>query len=129
MDYFNDERYWNIKLLNKWFAISSILFLISMVWIFIDDNDDDYKVYQKQFRKLSIEKSEENLEKELDFVEGDRKNYEDKYSLKLNEFEAKKAIYNELEAMLVEDQAIFYKSNMDFLTQKAETDVLKYKFE
>ena len=31
MDYFNDERYWNINLLNKWFAISSILFLISIM--------------------------------------------------------------------------------------------------
>ena len=43
MDYKNDERYWNIKLLNKWFAISSILFLISIAWMFLDDNDDEFK--------------------------------------------------------------------------------------
>ena len=41
MDYKNDERYWNIKLLNKWFAISSILFLFSIMWMFLDDNDDE----------------------------------------------------------------------------------------
>ena len=80
MEYFNDERYWNIKLLNKWFAISSILFLASMVWIFIDDNDDDYKVYQKEFRQLSIENSEKSLEKELEFVEGERLKYEEEYN-------------------------------------------------
>ena len=33
---FNDERYWNIKLLNKWFAISSVLFLLSFIWMFIE---------------------------------------------------------------------------------------------
>ena len=36
----NDERYWDINLLNKWFAISSIIFLAVAVWTFIDDNDD-----------------------------------------------------------------------------------------
>ena len=37
----NDERYWDINLLNKWFAISSVVFLVVMVWVFIDDNDDE----------------------------------------------------------------------------------------
>ena len=55
MDYKNDERYWNIKLLNKWFAISSILFFISIAWMFLDDNDDEFKNYQKQFRQLQAQ--------------------------------------------------------------------------
>ena len=54
----NDERYWDINLLNKWFAISSVVFLITMVWTFIDDNDDEFKEYQREFRKLEIEKDE-----------------------------------------------------------------------
>ena len=76
MDYFNDERYWNINLLNKWFAISSILFLLSIIWMFVDDNDDDYKDYQREFRKLSIKVSEKKLEEELALVEEERKEYE-----------------------------------------------------
>jgi len=56
----NDERYWNINLLNKWFAISSIIFMVSMIWMFIDDNDDDFKTYQRAFRKMEIKNSEEN---------------------------------------------------------------------
>ena len=60
----NDERYWDINLLNKWFAISSIVFLVVMVWIFIDDNDDEFKDYQREFRKLEIEKTKEKLRNE-----------------------------------------------------------------
>jgi len=58
----NDERYWDIHKLNKWFAISSILFLVSMAWTFIDDNDDEFKIYQREFRKMEIEISEQNLQ-------------------------------------------------------------------
>ena len=59
MDYNNDERYWNINLLNKWFLLASILWTISMIWMFIDDNDDDFKDYQREFYKISKEKAEE----------------------------------------------------------------------
>ena len=68
----NDERYWDINLLNKWFAISSVVFLASMVWTFIDDNDDEFKEFQKEFRKLEIEISEAKLEKELETIKSER---------------------------------------------------------
>ena len=125
MDYYNDERYWNIKLLNKWFAISSILFLLSIIWMFVFDNDDDYKIYQKEFRQLSIKNSEKNLEEELLFVQNERKKYEKAYQLKLNEFENKKETYDSLESSLIDKEAVFYKANMEFLSQKAEIDVIK----
>ena len=48
----NDERYWDINLLNKWFAISSIIFLACTIWLFIDDNDDEFKDYQREFRNF-----------------------------------------------------------------------------
>ena len=60
------DRYWDIYLLNKWFAISSIVFLAVLVWIFIDDNDDEFKEYQKEFRKLQIEIAETKLIQVLD---------------------------------------------------------------
>ena len=84
MNYFNDERYWDIKLLNKWFAISSILFLLSIVWLFVDDNDDDYKNYQKEFRKLSVKIAENKLNEELIVVESEKKIYQEKYNQKEN---------------------------------------------
>ena len=51
----NDERYWDIGLLNKWFAISSIIFLAVTIWVFVDDNDDEFKDYQREFRKMEVE--------------------------------------------------------------------------
>ena len=55
MEYKNDERYYNIKRLNKWFAISSILFFLSMLWLFYYDNDDEWKVYQGNFDLIQEE--------------------------------------------------------------------------
>ena len=68
----NDERYWDINLLNKWFAISSIIFLACTIWMFIDDNDDEFKEYQREFRKLETAVVEKKLEEELDQVKTDR---------------------------------------------------------
>ena len=129
MDYFNDERYWNINLLNKWFAISSILFLISIIWMFVDDNDDDYKDYQKQFRKLSVQISGDKLKEELALVESERKIYESKYQEKFEEFENKESTLKFLENKLVEDKAAYYKANMEYLGKKADIDELKYLYE
>ena len=72
----NDERYWDINLLNKWFAISSIVFLAVTVWTFIDDNDDEFKEYQKEFRKLQIEITKEKLNEEQSLVDGKSEEYE-----------------------------------------------------
>ena len=88
MDYQNDERYWNIKLLNKWFLFAAFLWTLSMIWMFIDDNDDEYKYYQseffkrkkekveKQFNQLSIELSESKKALELE-IENELKLLED----------------------------------------------------
>ena len=38
-----------------------------MVWVFIDDNDDEFKIYQKKFRELEIDITQNNLDKELVF--------------------------------------------------------------
>ena len=59
MDYNNDERYWNISLLNKWFLIASLLWTASMIWMFIDDNDDEFKYYQKKYYSILKDKTEE----------------------------------------------------------------------
>ena len=72
----NDERYWDINLLNKWFAISSIVFLLVLVWIFIDDNDDEFKDYQREFRKMQIEITKNKLNEERDLVEDVSEDYE-----------------------------------------------------
>ena len=76
MEYKNDERYWNIKLLNKWFAISSILFLFSFMWMFYHDNDDQFKRYQREFRKLEAQVTAQQLEDALSEVKDERIQFE-----------------------------------------------------
>jgi cbb3-type cytochrome oxidase cytochrome c subunit len=129
LDYFNDERYWNINLLNKWFAISSILFLISIVWMFIDDNDDAFKGYQKDFRKLEIANAEEQLEAALAEVQAERSIYEEKYKIQSLEFDSKAKDLEKLNSLDVRLKAEFYKANMKFLGQKAFVDEAKYLYE
>jgi len=97
--------------------------------MFIDDNDDDYKDYQKQFRKLSVEITEKKLEEELALVELERKEYELKYEEKLKEFNNKENTLLFLENKLIEDKAAFYRSNMEYLGKKADIDELKYLYE
>ena len=55
--------------------------------MFFDDNDDDYKTYQKEFRKLSISISEKQLE------DAEAK-IEEKKDLYLNKLKSAQADYN-----------------------------------
>ena len=125
----NDERYWDINLLNKWFGISSLIFLFSMVWVFIDDNDDEFKIYQKKFRELEIDITQNKLDKELEAVKDSRKEFEkrlagaqEKYSSRANEVAS-------IEKALSDFQAKFYKANMNYQGQKAIVDEIKFLVE
>mgnify|MGYP001296207299 CR=1 FL=1 len=112
MEYKNDERYWNIKLLNKWFAISSIIFLLSFVWMFYHDNDDEFKEYQREFRKIEIEVANKKLDSALNSVQKERSIYEDKYKIALETFNNKSEYIDSLNSNLDYVKGLFYKSNM-----------------
>ena len=77
----NDERYWDINLLNKWFAVSSIIFLVVTVWVFVDDNDDEFKTYQKEFRKMQVELAEKKLIQDSTLIAADKVLYEKELAL------------------------------------------------
>ena len=73
----NDERYWDINLLNKWFAISSIIFLAVTIWVFVDDNDDEFKDYQREFRKMEVEIAKKKLEERAAEIEVEKRKFVD----------------------------------------------------
>ena len=124
-----DERYWDIHLLNKWFAITSLLFVISMVWMFIDDNDDDFKSYQKTFRKMEVETAKEKLENAVSEVKEEQKQYRKSLERAQTNFESKKEKIEKIQEKIIELNAQYYKANMDYLHKKAEADALKYLVE
>ena len=107
MEYKNDERYWNIKLLNKWFAISSILFLISIMWMFLDDNDDEFKNYQREFRKLETQITQSKLDVELSNVIDSRIQYENKYNEEKIVFDNYQTEIDSLNSLLEESKGVF----------------------
>ena len=129
MDYKNDERYWNINLLNKWFAISSILFLLSIMWMFLKDNDDEFKTYQREFRKIEAQVAQSKLLEELDKVSTERDIYESSYDNAKIEYDSKNNLLDSLNNVLIEAKGVFYKSNMDYLFFKTEVDEKKYLYE
>ena len=129
MKYNNDERYWNINLLNKWFAISSILFLLSFMWMFYDDNDDEFKTYQKEFRKLEIEVSEQKLNIAINNTQEKRNEYEEKYQSALADYNTHNNDLDSLNILLDELNGKYYKAKMDYLFHKAEVDGFKYLYQ
>ena len=125
----NDERYWDINLLNKWFAISSIVFLLVLVWIFIDDNDDEFKEYQKEFRKLQIEIAETKLNEEKSLVEGKSEDYELELARAVKLYDDKSDKVKSINSELGILRAGFYKVNLRYAEKKAKLDVLKFELE
>ena len=125
----NDERYWDINLLNKWFAISSIIFLAVTVWTFIDDNDDEFKDYQREFRRLEVEIAQKKLDDQATEIEKDMSAYQEAVNIAKSEFETKKGRMNELAASLKILKDKHYDQNMQYASQKANVDELKYLVE
>ena len=125
----NDERYWDINVLNKWFAISSIIFLAATVWTFIDDNDDEFKEYQREFRKMQVEIEKKKLQDEWELIEDDKDKYEEELA-KANElFAFQSEDLKNLENSLKILNARYYKENMDYQDFKGQVDALKYQVE
>ena len=100
-----------------------------MIWMFIDDNDDDFKVYQRKFRQMEIENEEEKLIAELELVKEERVIFEEKLSSAQTSFEAKNSQLLEAEKSLEGSEAKFYKANMNFLSKKSILDAEKFNYE
>jgi cytochrome c2 len=129
LNYQNDERYWNISLLNKWFAFAAFLWTLSMIWMFIDDNDDEFKYYQNQYYSILKNKTESDYN-ELYAEVSDIKN-----QLEL-ELESKKLILNSQKDFIqsindsiqkIKDQ--YAKVTIDWKGLIVAVDVAKYLVE
>lgn len=47
-----NDRVYNTKTLSKWFAISSIILLLTIVWIVLQDYDREWKTYSRQHMRI-----------------------------------------------------------------------------
>ena len=125
----NDERYWDISLLNKWFAISSIIFLAVTIWVFVDDNDDEFKDYQREFRKMEVEIAKKKLLDRAAEIEVEKTGYEEDLERAQKEFDARKVELALLDDKLNDLKDLHYDQNMLYQSHKAEVEALKYLVE
>ena len=123
------ERYYTGNSLNIWFAVSSILFFISIVLTFVDDNDDDFKDYQREFRSIVAANTEEQVKLAIEGISEQKEEYEQKLVEAQENFDAKSEDLKLAELHLEKWKGKFYQANMDFLHHKGEIDALKYQLE
>ena len=50
------DTHYTVRGLNLWFAISSVLLLISTAWMVLDDWNRPWKEYQREFREIEVER-------------------------------------------------------------------------
>ena len=124
-----NERYYKGNVLNQWFAISSILFFISIILTFIDDNDDEFKEYQKEFRSLEVQTSKDQLVLDLEKVKQDRILYEEKLVNAQQEFNNNNALLIQAQKDSAKLNGKFYKANAEFLAFKGLFDQIKFEYE
>ena len=122
------ERYYNILKLNRWFALSSLVFAGIFILTFADDYQRPWKKFQKEFRSVEIEKISNNLAELNSNLESN-----DEYNaLQERLSEAKKKLQDkvdeidELNGKIKEVDAERYRMNQNHQFAKAEFDVAKY---
>ena len=129
MDYKNDERYWDITLLNKWFAFAAIIWTVTMVWMFIDDNDDEFKYYQSEYYSILKDKTEADYDQLYSEVSDVKQKLELELDNKKSILDSKINLINEINDSIQVAKDQYAKVNIDFKATIAEVDVAKYMVE
>ena len=127
----NQERYYNILKLNKWFAISSIIFTAFWIIVFADDYNRPGKKYQIEFRDIDIEKIKADIESENIALQ-DNSDYEvllNSLDKSKNDLELETSKVNEINSQLGVLEAKLYGDNQNFQFSKADMDAQRYKYE
>lgn len=127
----NEQRYYDPNTLNKVFAVSSIVFLISLVAMFFYDYDREWRDHQKAFRKIDIRIANEKLAQDQERL-AEEKMYV-QLKAELASAQARQSghsaesdqLASELLALTKERDSV--REDMNF--EKAERDAVKYKFE
>ena len=66
--------------------------MASFIWMFIDDNDDEFKKYQRAFRKMEVETANKKLLIEVERIKDERIIYDNNLLKADSIFATKKSI-------------------------------------
>ena len=125
------ERYYNILKLNKWFAISSLLFAFIWLLTFANDFNRPWKKYQIEFRELEIEKTRADIKVASESLESneDYSALKSKLEVAKNEVESNQEEIDSFQEKVQVLEAELYAKNQNYQFAKADLDVAKYNFE
>ena len=129
MNYQNDERYWDITLLNKWFAFAAAIWTISMIWMFIDDNDDEFKYYQSEYYSILKDKTESDYNKLYLEVVDVKQTLESELEAKKLILDSKNELIQSITDSIQKIKDKYAKVDIDWKAIIAEVDVAKYLVE
>ena len=126
-----EERYYKISLLNKWFAISSIIFVLALIWMFQDDYSRKWKEYQREFRQLEVDKTRDAyLEAEAKLLN------QAEYTEAMGALdEAERALddeyekVEELKTKIAKEEADNFRYSSEYQRRKSLYDEVKYLYE
>ena len=129
MDYKNDERYWDINLLNKWFAFAAIIWTLTMVWMFIDDNDDEFKYYQSEYYSILKDKTKNELNTLYSEISDVKVELEANLDNKKKILDSKQDLIQSINDSIQVIKDIYAKVQIDWKALIVEVDVAKYLVE
>jgi cytochrome c2 len=114
------DTHYSIPNLNLWFLASSILFLVTCVWMVLDDWDRPWKPYQVEFRELEIAKTAEQItDLETDAFLEAKANLEASMAAARESLEGKAEELTELETEVHRLKEMAYKKEQVAKTSKA----------
>ena len=125
------ERYYNILKLNKWFAISSLLFAFIWLLAFANDFNRPWKKYQIEFRELEIEKTRGDVQAASTNLElnEDYSVLKAQIEMAQNKVDSRQEEIESIESDIQKLEAKLYRKNQIYQFAKADYDVAKYNFE
>jgi len=122
-----NDRLYEVTTLHKWFAISSLLLFVFSVVMIMADYSREWKRYQREFSRMSIQRAQQDVVKELRTVD------RNKYKQLQNELAAAKqsqqqnaAEISKASKKLSDLQATFVRIDTDYKNSKAKYGTEKY---
>lgn len=125
------ERHYNILKLNRWFALSSLVFIAIWILVFVDDYQRSWKRFQQEFRHLEIEKVRGDIQSETDVLEAkdEYRSLNDELEQAQSELETRQGEVQDLEQQIADLEADKYRLTQNYQFAKAELDVAKFEYE
>jgi mono/diheme cytochrome c family protein len=125
------QRYYDPNTLNRWFTVSCVVFLVSLVAMFYYDYDREWRDHQATFREIDIRISNEKLGREQESV-AEKEEYEQLQTALLAAQEEQSKQGQELDTLASELATITKERDSareDMNFKKGERDAVKYEME